>query len=486
MSYDKLPSDCVTRYETFLTKFFGNKTEEFKKLLKECNAFTAGGSVLSAILNENSYNGDIDVYVNISKAGPLRDFLGTFKEGIVPTNRSGDNKYSKNFLDINQIKKIVKFHTEKGDNGKTIDLVYISNSRSVESVVTNFDFTCCQSWYDTESIYTTHLDSIISRKVSITKTFSKFFITPDKYSIKRLEKYTNKGFDIILPEQKAEDDSIPEKINEFQVIYDCLYGWTFNYNSKVNGLNTHFFTRYKFNKKMDICTDHKKANTVIDKFQNKYKYIFSGDTYDPDEFRTYESYQKAGLEDTVNINIKYAYQYACKEIRTGSVKSYRYKVWKSIHNLLSSTFPEIIENVEINLDQNKNFDKFKEIATFDSEKLKELNKYPEISKVCYAVNYEKEINIGEFLSIDDNIIIIFEGKYKGYSRTEIIKFLQKNKDLSVTLLPDNLNIFNVDILRFETKYFKVYKIKSTGLKNVKDLAPIYNVIPYGVTYLKGK
>jgi hypothetical protein len=154
--------------------------------------------------------------------------------------------------------------------------------------------------------------------------------------------------------------------------------------------------------------------------------------------------------------------------------------------MLSEKFPQIVKDVSLKEKDTSFKNNSGEIVKFDSEKMRELNKYPEIMKFCYSPTYNREINIGEYLSIDDNIVLRFNDTYTGYRRLDVLNHLMKKKTYDMSILPDGNSIYYSEISRFENKFFKIFKIKSTGLKNIKDLSQIYNVIPYGVSYLKGK
>lgn len=317
MSFFKAPKDCVERYEKILSKFFDSdnsnlvesdstkinesdkinesisdnsselskldKLDEFKKVLKSCNAYCAGGSVLASIVEDEKYKGDIDIYVNVKNVVPLRNFLVSLK-GLLKVSKRATSNYTNFFLDINNIKRIIRFQYE---DEKSIDLVYIGNERTVESVVTNFDFTCCQNWYDSENIYSTDYELTKKKITVITKDFYPFFANNNKYTFQRIAKYQKKGFKFSIDYKMDALIKERKKLNPKEYLFKELFKWCFDpdYNNRY----------YNFKKYKD--------RTVYDKDIFIYQKIFYNDSLEPDDFKSLKDYEKFECKDILMYNV---------------------------------------------------------------------------------------------------------------------------------------------------------------------------------------
>jgi len=309
MIIDEAPKDCVERYEKFLSKFFNNKSDnldnlsksisdklenlsisdksdelsKFKKVLKSCEAFCAGGSVLASIIEDKNYKGDIDIYVNVKNAVPIRDFLVSMK-GLLTISKRITSNYSNFFLDINNIKRITRFQYSEE---RSIDLVYIGNTKTVKSVVTNFDFTCCQNWYDSENIYSTHYESTKNKKTGITKDFYPFYVSKNKYTLGRADKYKEKGFTFCIDYKLNPEMKEIKKANLEEYLFNEVFKWCFDIDCNHRYL--------KFEKYRDRTVWY---NDII-----PYQKIFYNDSLEPDDFKSLKDYEKFKCKDLLITNV---------------------------------------------------------------------------------------------------------------------------------------------------------------------------------------
>ena len=171
----------------------------FSKMLRENNAIVAGGSVLSAMKNEPI--NDIDIYVNLRNAQKVYNYLvnnlimniAIFKTHVAPP-------YDESFLIQNNI--IGRFFLYKslhGDRYTKIDLMIVKDNVTLESVVENFDLSFCKVWYDGTNILTRYLMDILHKKGTLGRNYLEKYISGNWFTIKRVQKYCRKGYDITLP-----------------------------------------------------------------------------------------------------------------------------------------------------------------------------------------------------------------------------------------------------------------------------------------------
>jgi hypothetical protein len=177
----------------------------FNTLLRETGAVLAGGSVLSAVINHPVR--DYDVYVPNKNASK-------FIEGLMPLiymseefKKEGNcriiqaSSYCESFLRKNGIRRIHTFGANVKQFGMQldapIDIMAVRNRRKVLDVVTNFDLTFCQVWYDGTSIYASHPEHIRTRVGYLQGDYIPLFIMGNRFLRHRVAKYTNTTYTII-------------------------------------------------------------------------------------------------------------------------------------------------------------------------------------------------------------------------------------------------------------------------------------------------
>jgi hypothetical protein len=447
------------KYESFLLNKFGEeKFKEFKDILLETGAMIAGGSVLHYLMYENKkYSGDIDIYVNIKNAEKIRNFLSNLPDAYIDKSRTV-NKYNKTFLQINKIKTIVKFKSESKESSSrpdlkseddSFDLMYIRNSKSVEDVVTNFDFTCCQTYYDGKTVKTTHLELTLCNEYIITKDFVKFYKTPDKYGKRRVDKYTAKGF------KKVGEESVPinsiDLDNPILNIYDYIFGWTFNYDNFITDCRLNaYYKRFIFNKHTTLQLDSPKIIKCD-------KVAFNCDLLDEEDFNSLDAYKTTfdeikykEIEDNVRLayhqlkNLNTLNKIGKKDIKTGSLKKIN-EVITALEKEFSKEFLNEIPDITPNKKYNSN-----------NEFLVE--------------NLEVEITITDYLNLSDShFIIVIDDKYYGYDRKKMpyhrIFYIQnKTKKIYVKQFNTNTYISNRDYGKFEDSMYQIYKFEDAGIE----------------------
>lgn len=180
-----------------LSSIFGDKLDEFKKLLNDTKGAISGSFIVQCILDEYWNNSDIDIYFPCpTETSPdIGDF---FTKVMHLKNSSYDSDEMHNNISKNNIYMITNYEY----NGKILQLMYMDipydHELLWEFIIDNFDFDFCANIY--------YIDNA-EECVKISK-FNNIIRKTDKFSIKfesiqrimasmdRYYKYTNRGFDI--------------------------------------------------------------------------------------------------------------------------------------------------------------------------------------------------------------------------------------------------------------------------------------------------
>ena len=166
------------------------------KGLKDSGAVIAGGSILSMIINKDSiFVNDFDVYVNLKNSQIIYDAI--IKLGYVSINSHLSPAYDQSFFKKNKILSRFSFRNTINKRKPPIDLMIINDDVSVNSVVTNFDLSFCEIWFDGENVYSNDPESITTKTGYLKKDYAEYVFTYfNKFIIKRIKKYTKRGFKI--------------------------------------------------------------------------------------------------------------------------------------------------------------------------------------------------------------------------------------------------------------------------------------------------
>ena len=175
----------------------------FIETLKKYNAVIAGSFVLSQYTPSPSFQPyDMDIYINekyfdsfiielLDKG--IFDNRGFFTHGVVtcPT-------YDQSFFKKNGIKFKISGFLQLQQTFIT-DIMIIRDGINIkDDVVTNFDLSICEIWYDGNDIQATHEDHIMKKSGILRKEYHSSFFEGNKFIMSRIEKYSNRGFTIQL------------------------------------------------------------------------------------------------------------------------------------------------------------------------------------------------------------------------------------------------------------------------------------------------
>ena len=231
---------------------FGNKFTDFNSALISAEALVAGGSVLAPYID--GYIHDIDIYIHASKADGFYQILKT-KLGygfIEDTKNYIAPAYDESFFRKNNI--LARFLLVSLDQHSSIvdqfypniDIMIIPDDITLKSVVTNFDLTFCEIWYDGKTVSAVDPAGILAKTGMLKKDYvENLLVYLNHFTIKRVEKYVIKGFTIS---------------------YDLEPGYTFKKKSR-NVLSPEEWVVYKLYNYIVFGTDRHAQHLVEDSFK---------------------------------------------------------------------------------------------------------------------------------------------------------------------------------------------------------------------------
>jgi hypothetical protein len=213
----------TTIFTQYMIAYYNDYWEFLNTSLKTADAFIAGGAVLAAY-TDGRIN-DLDIYIHASKAVA---FVNAITSNDVYIMSTRDNylrpSYDQSFFRKNKIlgrfsfrqeweisadhpavtsrAKAIDYHVIFPD----IDIMIIPDEIPILNVITNFDLTFCEIWYDSrkEEVHAVDPAGIFNKTGLLKKEYTeKLLLDFNSFTVKRLQKYMNKGFSITYETEKA-------------------------------------------------------------------------------------------------------------------------------------------------------------------------------------------------------------------------------------------------------------------------------------------
>lgn len=246
-----------------LTKFY----ENFKSLIVKHKAIIAGGSVLSVFGGYDMK--DLDIYVNYSEA---KEFISSlYVNGFKFKGLNQAPAYDQSFFRKNNI--MCRCCMRYCLRGIDVDIMIIPDNVEIESVVTNFDLTFCQVWWDGISLYSNNVGDIKTKCGFLNKDYIQSYLSMNSFTINRIQKYKSRGFTINI---------------DISYSQELLCGGTLTINKQKKTINS--------------CLDVWPLSTLIKYILNHSSFHTQGDFNYYDElifnyFKVYESFKDRPQEE---------------------------------------------------------------------------------------------------------------------------------------------------------------------------------------------
>jgi hypothetical protein len=220
------------KFESLLKRKLNKFYDNFRDAIIKYDGIIAGGSVLS-IFGDYEMN-DLDIYVHYSKA---KDFIKTlYIHGCIYGDFHQAPAYDQSFFRKNNIMarfymKYVESHYERVNPGNprrlnynfiSIDIMVIPDNIPLDSVVTNFDLTFCQVWWDGKRIWSDNIEDIKTKTGSLNKDYINSYLSMNSFIVKRILKYKKRGFTINIDLSDIQSSNI---VKQPKSITTCSEKW---------------------------------------------------------------------------------------------------------------------------------------------------------------------------------------------------------------------------------------------------------------------
>ena len=185
----------LQKFTDHMSMHFGDEYwNKLNQYIKDSNAMIAGGAVLSAYSND--IVNDLDVYIYASKAV---DFVNNLtNDGTYEVAFEGNYlrpSYDQSFFRKNNILARFSFNTVIRRKFPLIDVMIIPDEIPLLNVVTNFDLSFCEIWYDGYYVKAVDPKGVLTKTGTLKKDYTdKLLLDLNRFTVKRLKKYIKKGY----------------------------------------------------------------------------------------------------------------------------------------------------------------------------------------------------------------------------------------------------------------------------------------------------
>lgn len=208
-------SDRVNHaFRTHCNKLTEHMYDQLRSIIKDSNALIAGGSVVCA-LTDAPVN-DFDVYVHYSQALALIRRLHhecnlTFESWKIHMGSMYDESFFRRNHILIRIPMFCRFRRGRHDHrvfrgnhanydiadSLNIDVIVLPDEVPLLDVITNFDLSFCESWWDGDKVYSEDPDGIRLRNGRLKRNYwQALFRDLNMFTIRRIKKYQKRGFHI--------------------------------------------------------------------------------------------------------------------------------------------------------------------------------------------------------------------------------------------------------------------------------------------------
>ena len=169
------------------------------KMLRESQgrAVIAGGAILSIVHDE--YLKDYDLYVNKSYAKDIIKYLlSDDGRKVTLVGIYNTPAYDQSFFRKNKIIGRLLFRIKFDDDSIDIDLIIVSDDTNLIKVVSNFDLTFCEVWYDGINFYANYPDDVRKKIGLLKQDYIESLFSGNTFILRRIRKYRRRGYKITI------------------------------------------------------------------------------------------------------------------------------------------------------------------------------------------------------------------------------------------------------------------------------------------------
>ena len=228
------PNNVEKMLQFVFNKEHSSFVSMFRYILINNKALISGGFILNAesvlsqdIKEDEAKQKDMDIYVNLKNICSL--FIQLKELGwtrVITSDSHMTPIYDQSFIRKNHILYRIRM-TEELQWGvdltkPPIDIMIIPDEFTLESVVTNFDLTFCQVWYDGYKSYSNHWRDIALQRGSLQPEYHESYINGNLFLRQRIKKYRERGYTILCPEIRPEVQVALDRYNADLEVYRRL------------------------------------------------------------------------------------------------------------------------------------------------------------------------------------------------------------------------------------------------------------------------
>lgn len=215
----KMKPEETKEVEQYLMAYMKDSFTNFQESIITSKALVAGGSIL-ATFGKYRIN-DLDIYVHYSNAQQLIKDLCEKCLYFTP-HYSGFHQatqYDQSFFRKNNI--LSRFCLrDRTNTRKSIDVMVIPDDYPIEDVVTNFDLSFCEVWWDGKDVYANDPYGVRTKSGILKPDYRQsLFQEMNMFIIRRMQKYRSRGFKIDIGitefaktlEQEVIFENVPKK-----------------------------------------------------------------------------------------------------------------------------------------------------------------------------------------------------------------------------------------------------------------------------------
>jgi len=233
----------LKKFTDHMSMHFGDEYwHKLNEYIKHSNAIIAGGAVLAAY-SDDVVN-DLDIYIHVSKTV---DFVNKLvDDGTYELALEGNYlrpSYDQSFFRKNNILARFSFNTVSRAKFPVIDVMIIPDEIPLLNVVTNFDLSFCEIWYDGYYVKAVDAKGVLTKTGTLKKDYTdKLLLDLNRFTVKRLKKYIKKGYVISYDSEKPINTFEKETksiLSPEEWVVHKLYNWivfSIRTNNKLDSL----------------------------------------------------------------------------------------------------------------------------------------------------------------------------------------------------------------------------------------------------------
>jgi hypothetical protein len=339
----------LKKFTDHMSMHFGDEYwNKLNQYIKDSNAIIAGGAVLAAYSND--IVNDLDIYIHVSDA--INFVNNLTNDGTYEISVRGNYlrpSYDQSFFRKNNIlarfsfehnvfREIVRRQTEV-IRFPVIDVMIIPDEIPLLNVVTNFDLSFCEIWYDGYYVKAVDAKGVLTKTGTLKKDYTdKLLLDLNTFTVKRLKKYIKKGYVISYDSEKPINTFEKQKksiLSPEEWVVHKLYNWivfSIRVNNKLDSVRilcTYPLPKYTLTEFRRILPDLVRKTLSpsfligiknVKDIYIKILFLAGVKKYPPDFFRH--------VENTLNITMEDIDEYETRHVEVSFLDTYNHNEYR--------------------------------------------------------------------------------------------------------------------------------------------------------------